>query len=320
MGDNKLMPSPDTPCEVINAKSGYTRANTSWVIGRLVRDYDDWKDDAVSRHLKSMLDKKDEFDRRMNRSADTLPYPKKTGLCVSVYKAEEAQAGVPGYDFVYWLGFGTSILELGIAAIPCGIFGDWSILLITVVGILLSFLTGSLPQWKEEKWACRDRCEKDIILTRGNGSQHAILILGQGKGFDLEDLAAGQTDSDHSHRKETRFALLGLAVLWILLLITAAGIKENSWFLLAIGGVGIIQNVFVAGKMRHPAAYGMPLTFVEVIGSPKVMETLFEVEDKYPYDEKKKWKDLDSNVEERWKAWKSNDGTYVSEEAVDSAI
>ncbi|KAI6762455.1 hypothetical protein HG530_008435 [Fusarium avenaceum] len=332
MGDNKLMPSPDTPCEVINAKSGYTRANTSWIIGRVVRDYDDWKDDAVSKHLKTMLDKKDEFDRRMNHtkpgSGDTLPYPKKTGLCVSVYKAEEAQAGIPGYDFVYWLGFGTSILELGIAAIPCGIFGDWSILLITVVGILLSSLTGSLPQWKEEKWACRDKCEKDIILTRGNGSQHAILILGQGKGFDLEDLAAGQRDSDHSHRKETRFALLGLAVLWILLLITAAGIKENSWFLLAIGGVGIIQNVYVAGKMRHPAAYGMPLTFVEVIGSPKVMDTLFEVEDKYPYaganmvdtffsggklqdEEKEKWKDLESNVEERWKTWKSNQGLCV---------
>lgn len=58
MGDNKLMPSPDTPCEVINAKSGYTRANTSWIIGRVVKDYDDWKDDAVSKHLKTMLIRK----------------------------------------------------------------------------------------------------------------------------------------------------------------------------------------------------------------------------------------------------------------------
>jgi hypothetical protein len=143
-------------------------------------------------------------------------------------------------------------------------------------------VTGSLPQWKEEKWACRDKSVKDVIMSRGNGSQHAIIILGEGKGFDLEDLAAGQTNVDVSAPGTTRFALISLAVLWILLLITAAGIKQNAWFLLAIGGIGILQNIFVAGKMRHPEAYGMPLTLVEVIGSPKVMETL-EVEKKYPY-------------------------------------
>jgi hypothetical protein len=67
------------------------------------------------------------------------------------------------------------------------------------------------------------------------------------------------------------------------------------------------------------------------------MDTLFEVEGKYPYaganmvdtffsggklqgHEKERWKDLESNVEERWKTWKSNDGLYTPGEAVDSAI
>ncbi|PNP73353.1 hypothetical protein FNYG_13310 [Fusarium nygamai] len=328
VGENKLMPLPDTSCEVINAKSGYTRGNTSWIIGRIVRDYDDWKDERVSKHLKIMLDAKDKFDREKENnkepgSGDKLRYPRKAGLCVSVYKAEEAQAGTPGYDFVYWLGFGTSVLQLGIAAIPCAIFGDWGILLITVVGILLSFVTGSLPQWKEEKWACRNKSDKDVILTKGNGSQHAILILGKGKGFDLEDLATGQLNADDSTLRKTRVALIGLAALWILLLITAAGIKENTWFLLAIGGVGIAQNIFVAGKMRHPDAYGIPLTLVEVIGSPKVMDTLIKVEEKYPYagtnmvntffpggklrdHEKTAWNKLENNADERWKMWKES--------------
>ncbi|KAL5592758.1 hypothetical protein FOBRF1_013066 [Fusarium oxysporum] len=341
VGENKLMPLPDTSCEVINAKSGYTRGNTSWIIGRIVRDYDDWKDERVSKHLKTMLDAKDKFDREKENNKEPgsgakLRYPKKAGLCVSVYKAEEAQAGTPGYDFVYWLGFGTSILQLGIAAIPCGIFGDWSIFLITVAGILLSFVTGSLPQWKEEKWACRDKSDKDVVLTKGNGSQHAILILGEDKGFDLEDLATGQSNADVSTPGKTRFALIGLAALWILLLITAAGIKENTWFLLAIGGVGIAQNIFVAGKMRYPIAYGIPLTLVEVIGSPKVMDTLVEVEKKYPYaganmvdtffpggklrdHEKETWNNLERDAKVRWKAWKEsrnnptqqNDGTQA---------
>ncbi|KAF7558116.1 hypothetical protein G7Z17_g199 [Cylindrodendrum hubeiense] len=341
VGENKLMPLPDTSCEVINAKSGYTRGNTSWIIGRIVRDFDEWKDERVSKHVETILDAKDKFNREQANSkepgsGDILKYPKKAGLCVSVYKAEEAQAGTPGYDFVYWLGFGTSILQLGIAAIPCGIFGHWDILLITVAGILLSFVTGSLPQWKEEKWACRDKSDKDVILTKGNGSQHAILILGEGKGFDLEDLATGQTNADVSTPRKLRFALIGLAALWILLLITAAGITENSWFLLAIGSVGIVQNIFVAGKMRYPAAYGIPLTLVEVIGSPKVMDTLVEVEKKYPYaganmidtffpggklrdHEKTTWDNLKKDTKVRWKAWKEsrdkptkeNDGTQA---------
>jgi len=98
--------------------------------------------------------------------------------------------------------------------------------------------------------------------------------------------------------------------------------------LLAIEGIGIIQNVFIAGKMRCPAVYGMPLTFIEVIGSLKVMETVFEVKDKYPYaganmvniffsggklrdDEKKKWKDLQINVRERWQAWKLQESGLI---------
>ncbi|RYP29001.1 hypothetical protein DL767_006961 [Monosporascus sp. MG133] len=326
VGENKLMPLPDTSCQVINAKSGYTRGNTSWIIGRIVRDFEKWKDERVSIHLKTMLDAKDKFDReKANKevpgSGDKLAYPKKAGLCVSVYKAGEAQAGTPGYDLVYWLGFGTTILQLGIAAIPWCVSGDWAICLITIAGTLLSFLTGSLPQWREEKWACRTKSDKDVILTRGNGSQHAIVILGEGKGFDLEDLAAGQTNLDVSAPGKTRFALTSLAALWILLLITTTSIKQNTWFLLAVGGIGILQNVLVAGKMRHPKAYGMPLTLVEVIGSPKVMDTLFEVERKYPYaganmietffpggklrdHEEVMWSNLAKDAKARWKAWK----------------
>ena len=140
------------------------------------------------------------------------------------------------------------------------------------------------------------------------GSQHAIVILGTGKGLNLEDLSAGQTNVDVSASWGTRVAVTIMAGFWILLLITAAGIKQNSWFLLAIGAIGILQNVFVAGWRRFPKAFGIPLEFVEVIGQEKVMKTLYEVEDKYPYvgasmletffpgkrreDEVKKWEEL----------------------------
>ncbi|GIJ84617.1 hypothetical protein Asppvi_003466 [Aspergillus pseudoviridinutans] len=78
-------------------------------------------------------------------------------------------------------------------------------------------------------------------------------------------------------------AILGLfALLWILLLITAAGIQQNSWFLVAVGGVGILQNITFAGIPRHPRAHGVHIEFVEVIAQEKVMQTLYKVEDVYP--------------------------------------
>lgn len=43
VGENKLMPqNVDCKCKVINGKSGYGRDNSSWVIGRIVRDFDTW--------------------------------------------------------------------------------------------------------------------------------------------------------------------------------------------------------------------------------------------------------------------------------------
>jgi hypothetical protein len=77
----------------------------------------------------------------------------------------------------------------------------------------------------------------------------------------------------------TRAALVRLAILWALLLITAAGIEQNTWILLAVGSIVILQNIFIAGKMRRPDDYGLNLEYVEVFGEPKA---LYAVEQKYP--------------------------------------
>lgn len=241
----------------------------------------------IRTYLQGMLNQQWEKDKRAAeekepRSGKDVPMPPKAGLCVSVFKADLATPGHPGYDVVYFVGFGTTIVQLGIAAVPCGIFGDWSILLVTTSGILLSFAMGSILQWPKEKWACRRNSNKTVILTRGNGCQHAIVIIGDGKGLDVEDLAAGPTNVDVSTSYATMITVIILAVFWILLLITAAGIKQNTWFLLAVGGIGILQNISAAGWSRSPEAFGMPLTLYDVIGESKVMDTLFAVEKAYP--------------------------------------
>lgn len=287
------MPLPDCSCKVINGRTGYVRDNSSWILGRIVRDFESWMDNGqpngpIHTRIREMLDKKWQFEiqkanKKNTGSGANVKRPSQAGLCVSVYKAEPARPGYPGYDLVYILGFGTAILQLAIAAFPCGLYGDWGILLITAAGILLALATGSISQWSKEKWACRCGSDKAAVLTRGNGSQYAIVILGEGKGLDLEDLAAGPTSVNVAASYTTRITMCCLAVCWIFLLITAAGIRQNTWFILAVGGIGILQNIFVAGWRRSPEAFGIPLTFDRVIGKPKVMDALIEVEETYPH-------------------------------------
>ncbi|KAL7914498.1 hypothetical protein GGI35DRAFT_488663 [Trichoderma velutinum] len=289
VGENKLMPVSDCPCKIINGKTGYVRENSSWIIGRIVRDFDFWMmkpgkgGSNIQKRLNEVLDKRWYIDRQNSSSGGNgIPRPIKAGLCISVYEAGKATKKPQQHELLDYIGIITATVQLGIAAIPCGIFGDWSILLVTAIGSLLAYGTGRLPQWAKEKWACRDESKKIVILTKGNGSQHAIVVIGGGKGLDLEDLAAGSLDLATSFSTVTRVFILGLGVLWVLLLVAAAGIKSNTWFLLAVGGLGMLENLFVAGKGRTPESFGIPLTFERVIGEPKVMEALCALEESYP--------------------------------------
>lgn len=105
--------------------------------------------------------------------------------------------------------------------------------------------------------------------------------MGNGHSFNLEDLASGQSNTLVATNTWTRIALLALATLWILLLITAAGQKTNTWYLLAVGGIGILQNIYVAGAQRSPKNFGVPLEYIAVFGETSVIETLFQVEEQY---------------------------------------
>lgn len=78
--------------------------------------------------------------------------------------------------------------------------------------------------------------------------------------------------------------------------------------------MGILQNVFVAGWSRRPEAFGVPLDFVGVYGQTRVMNTLLEVEDRYPTlgrsmrdqffpgrlkeDELRRWEELEKRAED----------------------
>ena len=283
VGDVKLMPSAsEGSCLLVTAKNGYLRSNTSWVIGRMLRDYESWMDPAVRTRLEKILDERQHYMRRNTKAGTPVPRPGQTGLCISVYEPSKTKtAGEPTHDLIYWSGLAVAFVQLVIAAIPIATAGDWSILMITIGGTAFALITGSLPQWRAEKWACRHSSPNTYILTRGNGAQHAIVILGNGRGLNLEDLAVAGQMKYPSSDTLTRLSLAAISILWVGLLIAAAGVRTNTWFLLAVGGIGILQNVLVAGWRRDPSALGVHLNFREVIGEMTTMDALLALEAKY---------------------------------------
>ncbi|KAF8221873.1 hypothetical protein L208DRAFT_1426505 [Tricholoma matsutake] len=249
VGTGRLMPQPDYPAKVINAENGYVRNNKSWVLGRLLRDFERPLDDTV-------------------------------GLSITVFNAlPDKEAGVPRLDWYWKSGLIVMAVQLGVAAIPCGLYDDWGILLMTAVGTILALATGALPQWRFEKWACR-RKSKTVSLTGGNGTRYVMVIIGMADSLDLEDLAAAETVGGDLPAAfwVTPIACMILAFLWIVFLITVSGLTQNTWYLLAVGGIGMIQNVIVAGVRRDMSTSGIHLVPVEKIEGTKVMDALMDLE------------------------------------------
>jgi hypothetical protein len=126
---------------------------------------------------------------------------------------------------------------------------------------------------------------RDVALSRGNGSRHVIIVLGEKRGLDLLSLSMNQLHVSTSV-KLIRFTI---GVLWILLLITSTAIRTKTWYLVAVGFVGMAQNLFLGAVVRQPDALGLPLRIAESTDDPgseiisewKVMWTLMRLELKY---------------------------------------
>ncbi|KAF2501714.1 hypothetical protein BU16DRAFT_500996 [Lophium mytilinum] len=293
IGENKLMPGADTPCTVINAANGQSRGNGSWVLGRAMRDFEYWMGNPVREKVKELKNGKWQYDKDQAASKGLDPshveFPAHAGLVVSFWKFDpdkKHQFQKPGRDLLFWSGIVVAIIQIGVSAIPLGIYGNWGVFLVTVSAIILCLLTGCQRQWRREKWACRQiepGKKRTYIMTRGNGAQHVIVVECDGCGLNLEDLCTGFDNLDSpAISKTTRFGMVILGVLWVILLITSSALTDQSWFLIAVGGIGMLQNMFVAGWSRKPEALGLPLKYTTVIGSPKVVAAIIESERAFP--------------------------------------
>jgi hypothetical protein len=269
------MPRPELDCMVINAESGYKRQNYSWVLSRMLRDFDFWrprncdetkgkrlaelkaknkaKREGLEREIAEAVQSGDEDQQeKIEESLRKLPTDEEVriALRVTVWRCNQTRRQGTG-DVVYWIGLVVSSIQLGVAAIPWGIYGEWLTFLVTASGTLLAYASGALPQWFDERSVSRTlKKAKGTLLTEGNGAEDVILILaGQGV-MDFEALTAPQQEIQGPWT--TRIISALLAVLWVSFLITVAGWKQRTWYLLGVGMIGMLYNVGVAGSKRHP--------------------------------------------------------------------
>jgi hypothetical protein len=54
--------------------------------------------------------------------------------------------------------------------------------------------------------------------------------------------------------------------------------RDKRWYLIGIGAIGMLQNTWAASSPRRPEEVGLPLEFVEVVGSADVACALAQLE------------------------------------------
>ncbi|KAI0024779.1 hypothetical protein F4780DRAFT_554712 [Xylariomycetidae sp. FL0641] len=234
-GDMRLMPVNDYPSILVNSSNGFVRDTRSWVLGRLLRDHEIRCDCEAAK----------------SRTEGAARH----SVRVDIFNV--AHMPSPALDLLWWSGWMILVLQLAIATVPWVLYNDWAIVMVTLCGNLLAAITCSIPQWRQEKWAAATlKKEKVTCLTRGNGHPYIMVCIGAPGSWDFESLATGYT----APQPETRSISLITAALWTCLLITVAGIQEHTWFLVGIGGLGMLQNTFAAGSSREPASSGFRVT------------------------------------------------------------
>lgn len=204
------------------------RENNSWVLGRLLRDHEARVAEA---------------DRSSGRRTPPSDSTGKVSLKIDIFVAAAVNDKGPTTSPTWCVCCAVMIVQQVIAAIPWFVHGDWGVFLVTASGTLFAVLTGSLPQWAAEKWPAPTLWkQKTVALTRGNGQEYAMVVLAHEGAWDLEAMSSARL----SMRAETAWVLLALTVLWSLLLITVSGLRNHTWYLVGVGGLGMLQNVYVS--------------------------------------------------------------------------
>lgn len=298
LGDGRLLPAPDVSCRVINLQSGHGRDNKHWLIGRIVRDNEAY------------------MSRKFPRASGGI----RISVWEAVENRKNLNGVTHSYWGIHWWGVIIMVVQLGIASIPFALYQDWGVFLITAAGTFLSLVTGALPQWTTEKLPNRQHSEQNFALTTGNGSKDIMIVLGNGNSLNLEQLSTSETPRNPgpwekfqnyrapntatpeglpSRRRSSQLLVVKTrggfptgffityvmsilqAALWLALMASVSALSSNTWYLLVVGGIGMLHNGYLAAMEVNPTHRNLPLKLKETIMTRKVMDGIMDLEAAY---------------------------------------
>lgn len=167
-------------------------------------------------------------------------------------------------------------LQVVVAAMSFLAYKDASTLIVTAAGTAVALWFGSSQQWTDEKWLDEKKSDDSFCLLQGNGCCHVMLVYGKGIGYNFEHLAGGWIPGKSGTTRRTAIH----AFLWVVLLIAMAREEGQTWSLLIIGGLGMVQNIVIAGAPRPASAFRFHLKWRDEFRGKKVLQTLCAAERK----------------------------------------
>lgn len=268
LGTGRLMPVADVDSMVINAKTGYARKNKSWIIGRFLRDWD-FKPTTTRGLYITVLDAAKEKENYSNVHRSSL------------YQLVMLTDAIDGFPLLLPKDASHAINVVLSAAVLLTVFISVHSyaqpkvetllqMIVLFTGMAGIFMIVQLPQWQAEKFNCRNQTKQTYCVTSGNGSQHVLIVRGNGVGLNLEDLASNRAPKTE-RRTIITVLLCCLASFLTIYLIALQSLDSYMFVTLFLGSC---QNILAAQAPQSAASLGFHVKEVKKIHDNNVIKAL----------------------------------------------
>lgn len=320
LGDGRLLPAPDYPVKVFNLSSGYVRENKNWVVGRILRDLETRMSryDPMGRGgiRISVWQARHNINRHTRHSYTSIHI---WGFGITVVQLFVASIPlIIGSEQwgILLITFAGSILAATAGGLPQwtaeklpnrqssrAIYalttGNGSKNIVVIQGAdgnnvgncldLEELCASESPRsgrpW--EKFSQRDEEASNPVTVGKMGLKLAQPVIEKSGSFSFHKSGTQKMVARTNFGLPVGFwftlsVCVVQSVAWLLLLITVAALKTDTWYLILIGGIGMFQNGYLAAMERRPEHRNLPLDHVETIKTAKVMDGLMDLEAIFP--------------------------------------
>ncbi|KAI1160080.1 hypothetical protein F5B18DRAFT_634368 [Nemania serpens] len=298
IGDGRLLPPPDYAVKVFNLKSDNCRDNRNWVIGRIFRDIEAYMSREEPMPYSGIRISVWEATENPNRHTKHS-YSKIHILGLVITVLQLVIASIPLILYGDW----------GVLLVTAT-----GTLLAIIMGGLPQWRAEKLPNRQHSKAIFGLRSgngSKDIVIIIGGGhcldleelclqetprnekpwekfAHEAPGLFTKPKKRLTSPLLFYRTGTQRMNVRvicglPTGFwVTLCICVVqsfaWLVILIAAAALAENTWFLILVEAIGMVQNAYLAAAERHPKHRNLPVQHVETIMRQKVMDGLMDLQ------------------------------------------